>query len=45
MKKKPLTDRKGNVRELKADDIQALRPASKVLPAELVAILPRRKPR
>ncbi len=40
---KPLTDKKGNVRELKADDIQAMRSASEVLPHELAAILPKRK--
>jgi len=43
MKMKPLTDKKGNVRELKADDIQAMRSASEALPPELVAILPKRK--
>ena len=41
---KPLTDSEGEVRELEAEDIRAMRPAAEVLPAELVAILPKRRP-
>ena len=44
MNKKPLTNKSGEVRELNAADIRAMRPAPEVLPAELVALLPRRQP-
>ena len=44
MKKKPLTDEEGEVRELTKREIFAMRPAAEVLPPELVAILPKRRP-
>jgi uncharacterized protein (DUF4415 family) len=43
MKKKPLTDKTGEVRELTRKDIRAMRSASEVLPPELVKVLPKRK--
>lgn len=43
MKKRPLTDKNGNVRELSAEEISAMRPAAEILPAELLNILPKRK--
>jgi uncharacterized protein (DUF4415 family) len=43
MKKKPLTDKAGNVRSLAAADIRAMRPAGEVLPAELTNMLPKRR--
>ena len=43
MSKKPLTDKTGEVRELMSEDMQAMRPASEVLPVELLSILPKRK--
>lgn len=44
MSSKPLTDKDGNVRELDAEDIRAMRPTEDVLPADVYAALPRRKP-
>ena len=44
MKKKPLTDRMGAVRELTRDDLKRFRPASECLPPNLAALLPKRKP-
>jgi len=44
MSRKPLTDKSGEVRELTRGDIRAMRPAAEVLPPELLAILPKRKP-
>lgn len=44
MKREPLTDESGEVRELTREDFRAMRPAAEVLPPELVAILPKRKP-
>jgi uncharacterized protein (DUF4415 family) len=44
MSRKPLTDKSGEVRELTREDIRAMRPAVEVLPPELLAILPNRKP-
>jgi uncharacterized protein (DUF4415 family) len=44
MKKKPLTDEEGEVRELTREEIFAMRPAAEVLPPELYAILPKRRP-
>ena len=44
MKKKPLTDKDGEVRELTAEDMKLFRPAAEVLPPELLAVLPKRKP-
>lgn len=43
MKKKSLTNAKGEVRELLAVDFRAMKPAREVLPAELLAVLPKRK--
>jgi uncharacterized protein (DUF4415 family) len=43
MTKKPLTDKKGHVRELTRQDIQSMRPARETLPKELLAVLPKRK--
>lgn len=45
MKKKPLTNKQGEVRELTLQDIKAMRPAKEVLPAELLAVLPARQKR
>lgn len=42
-RKKPLTNKSGHVRELKSEDIHAMRSASDILPAELLAVLPKRK--
>ncbi len=44
MNKKPLTNESGEVRSLTRADIKEFRPASEVLPAELMAVLPKRKP-
>jgi len=44
MKRKPLTDEEGEVRELTTEEIRAMRPAREVLPPELYAILPKRRP-
>jgi uncharacterized protein (DUF4415 family) len=44
MKRKPLTDKTGEVRTLEREDIRAMRPAPEVLPPELVSILPKRRP-
>ena len=43
--KKALTNNAGDVRELKQEDIAAMRPADKVLPADLLDVLPKRKQR
>lgn len=43
MKKRPLTNKEGEVRELTADDIRAMRPAEEVLPADLLEVLHKRK--
>ncbi len=43
MRKKPLTNKAGQVRELTRQDIRAMRSASKVLPADLLNVLPQRK--
>jgi uncharacterized protein (DUF4415 family) len=43
MRRKPLTDREGEVRELTRNDIRRFRPASQVLPPQLLAVLPRRR--
>ena len=42
-KRKPLTNAEGEVRELTAADIRAMRPMEEVLPPELVAIIRNRK--
>ena len=44
MKMKPLSDEAGEVRELTREDMERFRPAAEVLPPELVAVLPKRKP-
>jgi uncharacterized protein (DUF4415 family) len=44
MKKKSLTDKGGEVRELRTDDFKDFRSASEALPPELAAVLPKRKP-
>lgn len=41
---KALTDAEGEVREFTRKDFRQLRPAEEVLPPELLAVLPRRKP-
>jgi len=41
---KPLTDKSGEVRELSREDMKHFRPAAEVLPQELLAVLPKRKP-
>lgn len=43
MKTKPLTDKVGKVRELTRKDIRKMQSGSKVLPADLLDILPKRK--
>jgi uncharacterized protein (DUF4415 family) len=43
MKKQPLTNKAGKVRELMLKDIRAMRPASEVLPDDLRQVLPKRK--
>ncbi len=43
MNRKPLTNMAGEVRELTREDIRRMRPAADVLPADLLAILPKRK--
>lgn len=43
-KRKPLTIKEGEVRELLAEDVAAMRPAVEVLPPELVKVLSKRKP-
>jgi len=43
-KKKPLINKNGEIRELSAAEIRAMRPAEEVLPPEFFAILPKRKP-
>jgi uncharacterized protein (DUF4415 family) len=44
MTKKSLTKKSGEVRELKAEDIRAMRPGESVLPRPLLDVLPRRRP-
>ncbi len=44
MNKKPLTDESGEVRELTRDDMREMRSSAEVLPPELVAVLPARRP-
>jgi uncharacterized protein (DUF4415 family) len=43
MKKKPLTNKFGEVRVLNRKDIRAMRPASEVLPPSLLKVLPKHK--
>src|SRR3990167_7502132 len=43
MKKKPLTNKSGHVRELKTEDIRLMRKSKDVLPAKLLEVLPKRK--
>ena len=42
MSRLPLTDDKGEVRELTTEDFKHMRPANKVLPKELLAVLTKR---
>jgi uncharacterized protein (DUF4415 family) len=42
-KRKPLTNKEGEVRELTQADINAMRPAHEVLPPEFIATFPKRK--
>ena len=42
MKKKPLIDENGEVRELTTADLKKFKKTSEVLPAELLAVLPKR---
>ncbi len=44
MKMKPLTNKAGDVRELRAADLRDMRPAADVLPPDLAAMLPKRRP-
>lgn len=44
MTKKPLSDKAGEVRELTREDFKQFRPAAEALPANLAALLPKRKP-
>ena len=44
MRMKLLTDKSGEVRELSREDIKRFRPSAEVLPQELLAVLPKRKP-
>jgi uncharacterized protein (DUF4415 family) len=44
MRKKPLIGKGGEVRELTRADIRAMQPAGSVLPPELLAVLPKRRP-
>jgi len=41
---KPLPDKSGEVRELTREDMKRFRPADEVLPPQLLAALPKRKP-
>ena len=43
MKKKPLTDKSGNVRELTPEDMKQFHSASETLPADLAAKLPKKR--
>lgn len=42
MKKKPLINKAGHVRELTREDIHAMRSASEILPTDLLDVLPKR---
>lgn len=44
MKKKPLTNKAGQVRELTRKDIRDMRSADEVLPSTLAKALPKRRP-
>ena len=41
-KRSPLTDKNGEVRELTKEDLKNFKSAEEVLPAELLAVLPKR---
>lgn len=43
MKKKLLTNKIGQVRELTQNDLHAMRPSCEILPEKLVRLLPKRK--
>ena len=42
MSRQPLTDKDGEVRELTSEDFKHMRPASEVLPKEVLSVLPKR---
>jgi hypothetical protein len=42
-KKKPLTNKAGDVRELAREDIRAMKPISKILPRSLISLISKRK--
>ncbi len=42
MSRQPLIDNDGEVRELTSEDFKKMRPASEVLPKEVLAVLPKR---
>ncbi len=44
MRKKQLTDKSGQVRELTRQDIRAMQPAKEVLPLNFMSVLSKRKP-
>ena len=44
MNREPMTDEEGSIRELTLEEMLSLRPAAEVLPPELLAILPKRRP-
>ena len=44
MKKKPLTNRAGEVRELRVADIRTMKAAAAALPSDVISVLPKRKP-
>jgi len=45
MKKKPLTNKSGEVRELTSQDIREMQPLKKILPTDLLNTLAKRKVR
>ena len=44
MRKKPLVGKDGEVRELTREDMRQFKPAAEVLPPDLLAVLPKRRP-
>ena len=44
MKMKPLPDKSGEVRELTRENMKRFRPADEIIPPQLLAALPKRKP-
>jgi uncharacterized protein (DUF4415 family) len=43
MRRKFLTNKSGEVRELTREDLRAFKPAAEALPGELLAVLPKRR--